>query len=135
MDLCKTVYFYCFCLYIQYLFYATGVVLKTLFYKNYFSIFFTPSIRFPSCKEVHPPKVFFGKTVWGRRKEPYVFLKPTPHQKEDVPRAIQQSRSSPKLLELSVFACLPCIVFASGELPLMSKGDFCDCIEYTLKIS
>jgi len=29
--------------------------------------------------------VFFRKTVWGRRGEPYVFLKPTPHQKEDAP--------------------------------------------------
>jgi hypothetical protein len=55
-----------------------STVLKTLFYKNYFFIFFTPSIRFPPCKEVHPHKVFFGKTVWRRRKEPYVFLKPTP---------------------------------------------------------
>jgi hypothetical protein len=61
------------------------VVLKTLFYKNYFSIFFTPSIRFPSCKEVHPPKVFFGKTVWRRRKEPYIYFKTHPRSNRAAP--------------------------------------------------
>jgi len=36
--------------------------------------------------------VFFGKTVWGRRKEPYVFLKPTPTKKRMHPYPVYAQR-------------------------------------------
>lgn len=100
-----------------------STVLKTLFYKNYFSIFFTPSIRFPPCKEVHPPKVFFGKTVWGRRKEPYIFLKPTPGQTGLHPRPVYAQKTCQKLRQQSSYCTpTPCIILGGGTAADVKGG-------------
>ena len=98
-------------------------VLKTLFYKNYFFIFFTPSFRFPPCKEVHPPKVFFGKTVWGRRKVPYIFLKTHPHPKEDAPPSCLRTKPCQKLRQQSSYCTpTPCIIIGGGTAADVKGG-------------
>jgi len=73
------------------------VVLKTLFYKNYFFIFFTPSIRFPSCKEVHPLKCSLEKLYGGEGGNHIYILKPTPAQKRTHPLSYFNTMTFQKL--------------------------------------
>jgi len=64
---------------------------NTLLQKLFFYIFHS-FFSLSSLQRGTPPKVFFGKTVWGRRKEPYVFLKPTPTQKRMHPHPVYAQR-------------------------------------------
>ena len=111
------------------------VVLKTLFYKNYFFIFFTPAIRFPPCKEVHPLKCSLEKLYRGEGGNHIYFLKPTPAQKRMHPLSCLRTKTCQKPRQQSSYRTpTPCIIIG-GELLLMSKGDFWFCIQYAVKIS
>jgi hypothetical protein len=46
--------------------------------------------------------MFFGKTVWRRRKEPYIFFKTHPAQKEDAPPVLFQHNDLSKAARMSV---------------------------------
>jgi len=68
--------------------------------------------------------VFFGKTVWGRRKELYVFSKPTPGQTGLHPHPVYAQRPVGSSGSSHHIAPPPPALFLEGELLLMSKGDF-----------
>jgi hypothetical protein len=79
--------------------------------------------------------VFFGKTVWGRRREPIYIFKTHPHQKEDAPPSCLRTKTCQEIRQQSSYRTpTPCIMLG-GELLLMSKGDFWFCILYAVKIS
>ena len=109
------------------------MVLKTLFYKNYFFIFFTPSIRFPPCKEVHPLKCSLEKLYGGEGRNHIYILKPTPTQKRTHPRPVYAQKTCRKLRQQSSYCTPHAYIILGGELLLMSKGDFWFCILYALK--
>jgi len=46
--------------------------------------------------------VFFGKTVWGRRREPYIYFKTHPRPKEDAPPVLFQHNDLSKATRMSV---------------------------------
>ena len=57
---------------------------NTLLQKLFFYIFHS-FFSLSSLQRGTPPKVFFGKTVWGRRKEPYIFFKTHPRSNRAAP--------------------------------------------------
>ena len=111
---------------------AITLLKNTLLQKLFFYIFHS-LYSLSSLQRGTPLKAFFEKTVWGRRKVPYIYLKTHPRPKEDVPPCypIKQKQSGAAGAVWFSVPTLHC--FASRELLLIVRGDFRDCMEYTVK--